>query len=333
MKTVLVTGATGFVGSHILEALNQQNVKVIAACRDKSKLPKWFNGEIRQGDLNNPIYIEYVLRDIDTVCHAAAWTSLWGHQKQSEDLYLKPSLALLNACVKKGISRFINVSTTSAASPDGSHDAQTPGVIRPYWPHLTSVITIENAMRQLAGDKTTMINLRCGIFSGERYGLGIFPILLPRLKTHLVPWVAGGKTGLPIIDGTDIGQAFALAATNTTLIGYESFNIVGPVTPSLKEVITFLHIEYGYPLPHFNVPFPFAYAFGWLMEKLDRIVPWEPLITRSIIHLIEETDATNQAAMERLGYHPTVLWKEAIRKQLNEMHQRHEGNMSMFRPY
>ena len=333
MKKILVTGANGFVGSHILAALQQHEVEVIAACRNKNSLPEWFKGEVREGDLRDPAYIESALQDIDTVCHAAAWTSLWSHEKQSQELYMKPSLALLDACVQKGTSRFINISTTSAAAPDGAHDAHSPGIIRPFWPHLTSVITIENAMRQHASAKITMINLRCGIFAGERYGLGILPILLPRLKTHLVPWVAGGKTGLPIIDGTDIGKAFALASINPALQGFESFNIVGPATPSLKQVITFLHTEYGYPLPHFSVPFPIAYAFAWLMEKLDNIVPWEPLITRSIIHLIEETGTNNESAKERLGYQPSVHWKDAIRKQLSEMHTRQEGNMRMYRPY
>lgn len=332
MKKILVTGANGFVGSHILAALQQQDVEVIAACRDKNSLPKWFTGEVREGDLRNPDYIESALQDIDTVCHAAAWTSLWGHEKQSQELYLKPSLALLDACVKKGITRFIFISTTSAAAPGDSRDAHATGKPRQFWPHLNSVIAIENAMRQNATGSTTMVNLRCGVFAGERYGLGLFPILLPRLKIHLVPWVAGGKTGIPIIDGEDIGQAFALAAINPALKGFESFNIVGPVIPSLKQVIQFLSSEYGYPEPHFSVPFSIAYPFAWLMEKMDAIVPWEPLITRSIIHLLEETGASNNTAQTRLGYHPKVHWKDAVRKQLSEMHTRQEGNMRMYRP-
>ena len=60
---------------------------------------------------------------------------------------------------------------------------------------------------------------------------------------------------MPLIDGTDIGQAFALAALNPDLKGFESFNIVGPDIPNTRAVITFLHDEFGYPLPHFGVPF------------------------------------------------------------------------------
>ncbi|MBZ0092538.1 MAG: NAD-dependent epimerase/dehydratase family protein, partial [Sulfuricellaceae bacterium] len=58
MQTVLVTGANGFAGSHILAALAQRaDVRVIAACRDKEKLPPGFAGEVREGDLADPSYV------------------------------------------------------------------------------------------------------------------------------------------------------------------------------------------------------------------------------------------------------------------------------------
>lgn len=143
--------------------------------------------------------------------------------------------------------------------------------------------------------------MRLGIFAGEHYGLGIIPILLPRLKTHLVPWIEGGRTRLPIADGRDYGQAMGLAALCEDARGYGAFNITGKETPTMREVINFIHTEFNYPKPHFSVPFSLAYPFAWLMEKLDPIVPWEPLIVRSIIHLLEETNTNNELAMIALG--------------------------------
>lgn len=174
-----------------------------------------------------------------------------------------------------------------------------------------------------------MVNLRFGIFAGRRYGLGILPILVPRLKTHLVPWVAGGRTSLPIIAGEDIGAAMALAAVAPKLEGYESFNIVGPEVPTVRQVIELLHTEYGLPLPHFSVPFGLAYPFAWLMEKLDPLLPWDPLVTRSIVHLLEEVNGDNRHAMEKLGYQPRVDWRDAIRAQMAEMAVRETAPMAM----
>ena len=68
------------------------------------------------------------------------------------------------------------------------------------------------------------------------------------------------------------------------------------------------------------------------MEKLDPFVPWEPLITRSIVHLLEETHADNKKAEQLLGFKPEVHWKEAIRIQIEDMKKNHSGKMKMYRP-
>ncbi len=335
MKTVLITGATGFVGSHILETLSEpgvDSVRVIAACRDARKLLPTFRGEVREGDLRDPVYRNKVVEGVDVICNAAAWSSLWGNVENSRRLFLEPNLALIEAARAAGVKRFINTSTTSAAAPKHSSDPQSQGIPRPLWPHLCNVVRIEDALRNAASKDFQVVNLRLGIFAGHRYALGVLPILAPRLKTHLVPWVAGGRTSMPIIDGRDIGQAFVRSAIAEGLADYEGFNIVGPEVPSVRDVIGFLHNEYGLPKPHFGVPFALAYPFAWLMEKLDPIVPWEPLVTRSIIHLMEEVGADNIKAERLLGYRPSHSWREAIHAQMQEMSLRQTQPMSMACP-
>lgn len=330
---VLLTGATGFVGSHALEALMDcEDMEVVAAVRDPGRLLPGFSGEVRQGDLRDPPYVRDIVRDVQAIVHAGTWSSLFGHRQTSRELFLKPSLSLVDAAVKQGVSRFINISTTSAAAPDFSRDPDSRGIPRFFWPHLSNVVSIENHMRNHSAHATTMVNLRCGIFVGRRYGLGVLPVLLPRLKTHLVPWVAGGRTHLPLVDGRDIAQAIVRAIREPKLVGYEGFNIVGPESPTVRELIDFLHEEYRYPRPHFSVPFGAAYGFAWLMEKLDRILPGDPLITRSIVHLLEETGATNARATEVLGYVPQHHWQDAVRLQVAELHARQRRPMALARP-
>lgn len=333
MIKVLVTGATGFVGSHVLEALQSRcDVTPIAACRDPSRLPPSFRGEIRAGDLRDSAYLHEAVKGVDVLCQCAAWTAVWSHEDHSRRLFLEPVIQLIDAARQGGVRRIVNTSTTSAAAPQRSGDPQSRGIPRAFWPHLCNVIAIEDYLRELASPSFQAVNLRLGIFAGQRYALGILPLLLPRLKTHLVPWVNGGRTTLPFIDGEDIGKAFSRAAVAPGLSDYEGFNIVGPEKPTVRQVIEFLHAEYDYPLPHFGVPFTAAYAFAWLMETIDPLVPWEPLITRSIVHLLEETGATNAKAERLLGYQPSHSWQEAIRKQVAEMQARQTAPMKMFRP-
>lgn len=333
MPAILVTGATGFVGRHVLNSLaGEPDLEVIAACRDASHLPESFRGEVRAGDLRDADYVSTVCRDVQSVCQCAAWTSLYRHRALSKELFLEPVRRLIDAAQAAGVARFVNISTTSAAAPEHAADAMSAGIPRPYWPHLCNVIAIEDHLRALAGADFTVINLRLGLFAGRHYALGLLPILLPRLRTHLVPWIAGGRTGMPIIDGRDIGRAFLCAVRAAGLGGYQSFNIVGPTVPTVREVIGFLHDEFGYPAPHFSVPFPLAFAFAWLMEALDPLMPRDPLVTRSIVHLLRETHADNSRARRSLGYVPEHDWREAVRSQLDEMATRQGEPMRMAMP-
>ncbi len=333
--TVLVTGANGFVGSHILEAMmRHEGITPIAACRDRRKLLSEFSGEVREGDLRDSNYLHTLLEGVDVVCHAASWTSVWSHTADSERLFLKPSISLIDKVLQSDVSRFILLSTTSVAAPCGTSDPMSQADQRrlKLWPHMRNVARLENYMSNHADQGCTMVTLRVGLFAGRRYGIGLLPLLTPRLKTHLVPWVKGGKTGLPITGGDDIGEAFALAAIAPNINGYQGFNIVGPTIPTSREVITFLNKEYKLPKPHFGVPFFIAYIFARTMELIDPIVPWEPLVTRSIIHLLEETGATNDRASSMLGYEPKVHWEDAIRMQMEEMAVRQTTPMKMYKP-
>jgi nucleoside-diphosphate-sugar epimerase len=129
-----------------------------------------------------------------------------------------------------------------------------------------------------------------------------------------------------------VGACAALAATVQGLSGYEGFNVVGPEVPTVHDVLNYLHDRHELPRPHFSVPFPVAFTFAWLMEMLDPFVPWEPLITRSIVHLLQETAVDNSRAMERLGYAPKYHWKQAVDIQLAEMAMHQKKPMEMARP-
>ncbi|MBU6950868.1 NAD-dependent epimerase/dehydratase family protein [Hahella sp. HN01] len=320
VRKVLVTGATGFAGSHILEALSRvPGIRPIAACRHPGALPAEVCCEVREGDLRDANYIKDVCRGVDVVIHAAAWTSLYGHRESSQRLYFQPTLGLIEAARQAGVKVFINTSTASAAAPERSSDPYSPGVEPPYWPHLCNLVRIENILRGYARDWFKVINLRMGIYVGRRYRVGFLPILLPRLKTRLIPWIRGGKTSLPLIDGRDIGQAFSLAAQWTPGENFAAFNIVGSGPPSVREVIEYIADRHQIPKPCYSVPFPVAYGVGELMELIDPLMPFDPLVTRSLIHLLEETGADNSRATAVLGYQPQIDWRRSIDEQIEEI--------------
>lgn len=298
-QRILVTDANGFLGSYVLETFAKfQDIHLIAAVRNISKLPANFSGEVCEGDLRDKTYVQELVKNVDVICHTAAWTSLWRHKKQEQHYFRDPSLALIDAAVAAGVKRFIWDSSVVLAekTPKASIRDNAPAQGRNFWPHLNAMAEIENHMQQQSGKGTKMIALRCGHFIGPRSNLGVITVLLPRLKTHLVPWVSGGQARQPLVAGEDLAQAFYLAATKSIIDDFISLNICGPSFPSMHEIISFLHQEAKTPLPHYNVPLWGAYAFGWLMETLHRVIPGQPLLTRPIAYLGENHYAPNMQA-------------------------------------
>ena len=124
---------------------------------------------------------------------------------------------------------------------------------------------------------------------------------------------------MPLVADTDLGQAFALAAVAEGLKDYESFNICGTEFPPMRDVLTLIAKETNSPLPHFNVPYAMGYAFGWLMETLNPLLPGSPFLTRSIVHLSEEWLAPNDYAKTKLGYVPQKDWRLAVCEHLADL--------------
>ena len=331
-KTILVAGATGFVGSHTVAALQaMKDTKVIAMVRNPARLPPDFHGEVRQGDIRDEVFVKRALEGVDTVCVAAAWTSAWGHAEASRKYLLEPTRTFIDTAVNKGVRRIVFPSSVTARVLREFTPGSLRGTPDRIWPHLANVNRIEDHLHTLAARDVSMVVLRLGHFVGERYGLGLLPLLLPRLRTHLVPWVGKGRTTMPLLAGRDVGLAMALAATRDGLEGFTAMDVVGKELPTGREVFHFLREAYGYPLPHFGVSFSMAYGFARFMEAVSGLTPWDPFITRSIVLLLEETAPDNDKARRLLGYEPRVHWKDAIRAQLAEMRRDHVKGLRMAR--
>ena len=322
--TVLVTGASGFLGSHILKALTSNaGVSAIAACRRRDRLDPDYTGEVRVGDLQDPGYRREVVRHVDVVCHAGTWASMWNHAEAERRNFYQPACDLIEQAIDQGVKRFIMASTVAIgarATDDRALMDDTPPAPTGFWPHLDRLIDVDRFMRSNAQRGTQMITLRLGHFVGVGNRLGLVPALAPRLRTYLVPWLAGGRKRLPLVADSDLGQAFACASLAQGLDDYESFNICGTEYPTLREVVQFIAAETGLPQPLYSVPFSAGYAFGWLMEKLHPVLPGSsPFLTRSIVHLCENWVCPNDYAHRKLGYAPVKTWRTAMREHLADL--------------
>ena len=122
-KRILVTGADGFIGSHLAEALVEDGADVLALCQYNSfnhwgwleDLPCISHMEVVTGDVRDPHFCLGLTRDVDIVFHLAALIPI-PYSYRAPDSYVdanvKGTLNLCQAAMKSGVQKFIQTSTS-----------------------------------------------------------------------------------------------------------------------------------------------------------------------------------------------------------------------------
>ena len=133
----LVTGGSGFLGSHLVEALVARGEKVRVLIRPTSKIDhlKNLKVELIHGDLNNIQSLRKAIQNIDRVYHCAALAADWGTWETFRSTNVTGVHNLLEVALEVGVSKFIHVSTTDVyGHPDYPADGTTPYRLR-GWPY------------------------------------------------------------------------------------------------------------------------------------------------------------------------------------------------------
>ena len=138
MSSNLVTGASGFLGSHLAEALVARGERVRALVRPTSQIAhlQSLGVELAYGDLTDEHSLRRALEGIERVYHCAAlvadWGASWAAFRAANVTGLR---SLLDAASAVGVRRFVHVSTSDVYGyPDHPVDETAPYRLR-GWPY------------------------------------------------------------------------------------------------------------------------------------------------------------------------------------------------------
>ncbi len=303
----------------------------MAACRNPAKLIPLYKGEVRQGDLRDADYLDRMLVGIDIICHAAGWSSFENTGDTCNKAYLEPTLDLINHANEWRISRFINLSSIYAGNVSERNNANAKGKPQRNWPMINCHIAVEEYMRNLDQARCQFINLRLGLYSGKRLNMGLLPLLLARNNITFLPAISGPTGYLPIVDGRDIGQAFARAALGPFESHYSSLNISGPQTPSHKQVMTFIEEQIkSRPLTP-ALPSFLASPILWLQGKTHK-AHHQPLLTSAMLNMLKSPDINHHQATQQIGYDPEISWQASLLETL-ELYKNQSLNHDITQSY
>ncbi len=118
---VLVTGATGFIGTHLVKMLAEQEWQVRALVRERTNTGSLGNCEQIVGNLGDKESISIACKDIDVVFHLAGIAHSGTRDATSlHSVNVEGTRNLINACLQHRVPRFVFFSSILAAAPDES---------------------------------------------------------------------------------------------------------------------------------------------------------------------------------------------------------------------
>jgi len=179
-KKVLVTGASGILGSHVCEAFHEAGFQVHAYIRGSSS-KQWLQHDwltIHVAALDDRRYLAKILPQIDVVFHNAGVTSGTG-EEECRKVNVDATVVLASESIKAGVKRFVYVSSRSATGPNGALFIKTENdADHPIDPYGRSKKKAEELLHELR-DKIEIVSLRYALMYGPRdtHVLPIFKML------------------------------------------------------------------------------------------------------------------------------------------------------------
>ncbi len=155
-KSVLVTGATGFVGRHLLPALHQDNWQITAALRTTNNLESDLPlTPIQVGTIDGETDWQHALQNIDTVIHLAARAhQLNDDSADPEAAFLQVNTAgttnLAKQCINAGVKHFVFISSIGAMTTLSKERLSEDSPCTPDTPYGRSKLQAEQALTQLS---------------------------------------------------------------------------------------------------------------------------------------------------------------------------------------
>ena len=311
-RPVLVTGATGFVGSHLAERLVAEGARVRVLVRDPYKLiePLRDRVEVVTGDLLQADCLVSATKDIDTVLHVAAWLGTPNSLKIAHAINVTATRQLAEAARANSVRRLVYTSSIAVYGPVPSG---TVDESQPHWPVYAYGETKslgERAALAAQTDRFGVTIIRPAMVYGAR---GSSWTKLPvNLAQRGLPSLIGGGYGFshPVYVENLI-DAYLLAADCDSAIG-EAFTISDGDVP-WREFFGRYAAMVGKRAR--SIPAALAWIGAVMAEVASKITRRPPPISRALLGFVTgQVQLSTAKAQRLLGWSPRFSLDDGLRR-------------------
>ncbi|HVC34050.1 MAG TPA: NAD-dependent epimerase/dehydratase family protein [Chloroflexota bacterium] len=316
---VLVTGATGLLGSHVVDLLVERGEAVRALVRPGEDVQRLLcsNVEICRGDLGDASSLKAAVSSVDRVLHCAARTGPWGPAADYQVANVTGLRSLLDHARAAGVQRFVHVSSVTVHGNDvrGTADETAPFRVEPN-PYSRSKVQGERIVRQMIEKEELPVTVvRPGLIYGprDRSSFGRFATMIRR-RTMVV--IGTGHNHLPLVYVRDVAEGLLRASEVADAVG-QTYLLVNDEPVTQHDYLAAIASELGVPPPAMHVPYHLALGLGTVAELLGHLQRREhpPALTRYGLQVLGgENRFLVDRARRELGFSPRIDLAEGVRR-------------------
>ncbi|MGZ4940289.1 MAG: NAD-dependent epimerase/dehydratase family protein [Halobacteriota archaeon] len=318
---VLVTGAAGFIGSHVVDALVERGNNVRALVRpggDMSYLRTLRDVEIVRGDLTDTGSLKSAVQDVQQIYNVAAKTGPWGVEEAYRAVNVQGLADLIHLAMDAGVERIVH---TSSVTVYGHHLRDIVTEDHPIHaennPYSRSKIAGELLISQLVQEHgAPVVVVRPAWVYGPRDVASFcrFVNLVEHGKSFLI---GPGNNSVPVVYVGDVAQGFIKAGDAGNKVIGRAYNIADDRRVTQAEYLN--TIADALQAPHVSRKFPLSALY--LAGRTAEVV-WQamgrrkgappPLTTYGVSLLGENQQFSIDRARRELGYAPNFDVKRGV---------------------
>ncbi len=319
MKKVIVTGANGFLGTHLCKKLIERGYEVSVLVREKSDLSDLKNIKVNYfyGDVTDIVSLKNSFKGHDYVFHLAGLISYKKYDRAKMQLInVRGTENVIQACITTGIQKLLHLSsvvTIGASFLPMIHNEKSEYKIKNldlgYFETKLEAEKKVMAASQLKSLFTICVNPST-IYGFADAKKGSRKNQIKVARGELPFYTAGGVNVISVDDVTD-GILLALEkGSNGERYILSNENI------TIKELFQMIAHSAGQPAPGHYLPTSLLHVAGWIGDLLKKGLSRENAYTASMYHWFDNTKAKNE-----LGFSPKKSAQQAIDESVAWMKQ------------
>ncbi len=319
MKKVLVTGATGFIGSHVVKGnlAKGNHVRALVLPGDPGEARLKEQGvEVIPGDIRDYDSVRRAVGNVEIIFHTAAVVTDWAPKKFFWDVTVGGAENICRAAVDAKVSRLVDISTCDVFGTDESiiMDESLP---LKYWgePYADSKIDAEKIMRRYHKNHGVPLTMVYPLWVFGEDDKTFVPLLADAIiNKEMIFWRQGAIVWPTYID--NLVDLLMLISEDERAVG-NGYLVHDGESTTLEEFCAGIAQALGVPPAKMHIPYWSAMAAARVMElvwKLFRIRTRPLLTTYAVTNLGSRFRFSIEKAERELGWKPRITYREGFQK-------------------